>query len=461
MQDYLVSILEIINSNKTDIEMKEALLEYHANDIATIFSELSLNERKKLYRVLDEETLSDIFSYLDDASTFFSEMDKEMAADIIEEMDSDDAVDVLEDLDKDYQEEILGLLEEDALEDINLIRSYNDDELGSLITTNFITIHRSDSVKVAMNEVIKQAAENDNVTIIYVLDDSDKYYGTIDLRDMFIARADSNLDDYIKKTYPKFYDHEAISDTYNALKEYSLESYPILDNNERLIGVITSSDLVELTDDTLSDDYAKLAGLSSEIEAKTSIMKSVGKRLPWLLILLVLGMLISMLISSFEGVVAELPIVVFFQSLVLGMSGNVGTQSLAVTIRTLNDGDVTGKKLAKVVFKEVRVGFINGLLLAICAFVIVGLFISITKLTISVNLDFSYQRAFMISGIISIALIISMTLASFVGAIVPIFFKKIHVDPAVASGPFITTINDIVAVLVYYGLAWLLIWVVL
>ena len=190
-------------------------------------------------------------------------------------------------------------------------------------------------------------------------------------------------------------------------------------------------------------------GLTAEEDLNETLKQSIKKRLPWLIVLLILGMLVSSVVGAFEGVVAILPIVICFQSLILDMAGNVGTQSLAVTIRVLMDEELKAKDKAKLVFKEAKVGFTNGIFLGVLAFVFLGLYVYLFK-------GYDVIHAFLISFCVGISLLLAMIVSSLVGTLVPILFNKIKVDPAVASGPLITTVNDLVAVVIYYGLAWLL-----
>ena len=232
------------------------------------------------------------------------------------------------------------------------------------------------------------------------------------------------------------------------LKDYSEDSIPVLDNDNQLLGVITSASIIDLVDDEMGDDYAKLAGLTAEEDLKEPLKESMKKRLPWLIILLGLGMVVSSVVGIFEKVVTALPIIMCFQSLILDMAGNVGTQSLAVTIRVLMDESLTGKQKLELVWKEMRIGLCNGGLLGILSFALIGLYIYLFK---GKTLLFSYA----VSGCIGVALLLAMLISSAVGTCIPLFFKKINIDPAVASGPLITTVNDLVAVITYYGLSWL------
>ena len=449
LQGVLQQLYDLIEQDVPDAELAEKLSDYHEGDIADIYPRLSEEARKRLARVLPPEELSDVFSYLENAEDYIEDMDKEHAADIIECMDADDAVDLLDELEEDTRDEIIKLLDDEAAEDIKLINSYDDDAVGSRMTTNFILVKSDMSIKAAMKSMVEQAAENDNVSTIYVENQDGAYCGAINLRDLIVARNNIPLDDIIMNSYPSVYATENIEECIERLKDYQEDSIPVLGAKNEVLGVITSTDLIEAVDDQLGDDYAKLAGLTSEDDMKEPMHRSIVKRIPWLLVLFFLGLGVSAVVGSFEKVISSLPFIVSFQSLVLDMAGNVGTQSLAVTIRVLSDERITARQTLKLLWKESRVGLILGLLLGSLSCVLVGAYLCITGT--------AANTAFLTSGCIGIALLVAMILSSFFGTIIPVFFKKIKIDPAVASGPLITTINDLIAVVTYYGLAWLLI----
>lgn len=446
--DYAKELEVIIKSNASDEEIREQLEDYHENDIADVLEELSSEERKKLYRILGKETVSEIFTYLEDVEIYINELDSEVAADIIESMDADDAVDVLDELEEEKSQELIELLDEESRHDIDLIHSYDEDEIGSYMTTNFIVIKRDITVRQAMKALVEQAAENDNIATVYVENQDETFYGAIDLKDLIIAREYTELDDLISTSYPYVYARETVEQCIEDLKDYSEDSIPVLDNDNRILGVITAQDLVEVVDEEMGEDYAMLGGLTAEEDLQEPVLQSIRKRIPWLVILLFLGLGVSAVVGMFEKVVAELTLVMAFQSLILGMSGNVGTQSLAVTIRVLMDENLSFKEKMCLVWKEVRVGFSNGVILGVMAFLIVGGYIYLLRKR---NLLF----AFSVSGCIGMSLIVAMMISGFTGAMIPIIFKKMKVDPAVASGPLISTINDLIGVVVYYGLAWI------
>ncbi len=447
--DYIHELVELIRSGENKEKIAEQLTNYHDNDISNALDELNEEERKMLYHMLGAERVSEIFAYLDDPGKYLGELALEQAADIIENMDADDAVDVLEEVDEEIRNQLIELIDEESKEDIKLICSYEEDEIGSKMTTNFIEIGRSLTIKQAMRALIAQAEENDNISTLFVEDDDGTFYGAVDLKYLIVARTYMTLESLITQSFPYVRDHETISECIERLKDYAEDSIPVLNDKNELIGVITAQDIVEVVDDELGDDYAKLAGMTEEAELEESLGESIKKRLPWLVVLLGLSMCVSTVTSLFEGVIAQLAIIVSFQSVILGMSGNVGTQSLAVTIRLLMDENLETKQKIGMIFREMRIGFSNGLILGILSFLLIGAYLCLAK-------GKSPEYAFAISLCAGIALLMAMTISSIVGTFVPMFFSKIHVDPAVASGPLITTVNDLIGVVTYYGVAWLL-----
>ncbi len=447
--DYIHELVELIRSGENKERIAEQLTNYHDNDISNALDELNEEERKMLYHMLGADRVSEIFAYLDDPGKYLGELALEQAADIIENMDADDAVDVLEEVDEEIRNQLIELIDEESKEDIKLICSYEEDEIGSKMTTNFIEIGRSLTIKQAMRALIAQAEENDNISTLFVEDDDGTFYGAVDLKDLIVARTYMTLESLITQSFPYVRDHETISECIERLKDYAEDSIPVLNDKNELIGVITAQDIVEVVDDELGDDYAKLAGMTEEAELEESLGESIKKRLPWLVVLLGLSMCVSTVTSLFEGVIAQLAIIVSFQSVILGMSGNVGTQSLAVTIRLLMDENLETKQKIGMIFREMRIGFSNGLILGILSFLLIGAYLCLVK-------GKSPEYAFAISLCAGIALLMAMTISSIVGTSVPMFFSKIHVDPAVASGPLITTVNDLIGVVTYYGVAWLL-----
>lgn len=447
--EYEDEILELLRSNLSPKIISDKLKEYHANDLANVLPKLTDHERESLYRMVSIEELAEIFSYCDEPDKYLDELDLVRAASVLEEMEEDDAVDILKNTESPNKKAWIALMSESSQKSIAMLASYDEDEIASRMTTNFVTLPYNISIKEAVSSVIAQAAENDNISVIYVLDEKGVFYGAIDLKDLIIARSTDKLEDLIVTAYPYVYAHEKIDDCLEKLKEYSEESIPVLSDDNHILGVITAQDITEVLDAEMGEDYAKFAGLSAEEDLKEPLGESIKKRLPWLILLLGLGLIVSSVVSVFEGVVAKLTLIMAFQSLILDMSGNVGTQSLAVTIRVLTNEKLTLSEKFKLIWKEMRVGFVNGLALCLISFVGIGIYIMAVK-------HYGPGMAFTISGCVGISLALAMTISSFVGTSIPEFFKSVGIDPAAASGPLITTVTDLVGVVTYYGLSWLL-----
>ena len=442
-------VVRLARSGTSGAQLAQQLDDYHEKDIAAALEQLDQQHRLLVYHALGAERLSEVFAYLNDAGKYLRELPVKSAASILQEMDADDAVDALETVPPETRKALLEQMDSEAKADVRLICSYDEDEIGSQMTTNFILIDRQLTVKQAMRALIAQAEENDNISTIYVSGENGVFCGAIDLKDLIIAREGTSLETLISTSYPYVGAHERIEDCIERLKEYAEDSIPVLNEKKRLIGIITAQDIVEVVDDEMGDDYAKLGGLTAEEDLNESLLVSVKKRLPWLIILLFLGMVVSTVVGLFEGVVAQIALLVCFQSLILDMAGNVGTQSLAVTIRVLMDESLTARQKLELVWKEMRIGLCNGGLLGVLALLFIGLYVWLFK-------GKTVHYAFCLSGCVGVSLLLSMVISSFVGTAIPMFFKKIKVDPAVASGPLITTVNDLVAVVTYYSLSWLM-----
>ena len=451
-RDYHSAILSIVTSDLPDDVLKESLSKYHDNDIASVLEELSTEDKERILNIIGAEAMSDIVSYMDGAVEYISELDADAAADIIEQMDADEALEILEDLDEKIRNEVLELIKDkEVKEEIELINSYDDDEFGSKMSTNFISIPRGASVKSATKTLIAEAAENDNIYTVFVTEEDGSFYGAIDLKDLIVARSNTDLETLISTTFPYLYDKDIISDNIERVRSYEEDLIPVLDTETKeLLGVITSKDIIDIVDEELGDDYAKFAALGSEQERDETLLVSIKKRIPWLIALLFMGLAVSAVVGLFENVVDSLPMIVAFQSLILGMAGNVGTQSLAVTVRALgSDDELNFKDQFIIIAKETRVALLNGLFIGIISFLIVSAYLLLFG-------NCAVAFAFTASLCVGLAMCFAMTISGFTGATIPICLYRFGVDPAVASGPLITTINDLVAVISYYGLAWIL-----
>lgn len=450
--DYSHQILELVSRTLSPKALREELSDYHVSDIAEAFSQLDPDSRDKLFKMLDVDRLADVLAYLDidEQVEYLNTINIKKTLAILPKMEPQDAGRILKKLSRTRREVIFELLDSDLRKKLSRIYAYADDEIGSEMSIDFIEIRRGADIKSTMRALRDQAraTDTDNLSVLYVLDENGLYYGAIRIQDLFAARADSDLEDIIEVNFPFVYANETIDSIVEDLKDYAEDSIPVLSNENNILGIITRQHLLEVVDREMSEDYAKLAGLSAEEDLEETVFQSMAKRTPWLLLLLFLSLGVSAVISMFEGVVARLTVAVVFQSLILDMSGNVGTQSLAVSIRVLADPDVSRKQKLYLMIKEIRAGMANGVIIGIGSTLCLGLFIHFFQ-------GYDWIHAYAISLCIGIAMIVAMTISSFTGTAIPILFQSLHVDPAAASGPLITTLNDLIGATTYYSMIWL------
>ncbi|MGM9661783.1 MAG: magnesium transporter [Oscillospiraceae bacterium] len=447
--DYRAEVAGIVRSNLTPKRMREELLSHHENDVAAALELLKKEERGRLYSVLDAESLSGVLEHAEERQKYIGELGARKKVEVLSRLEAPVAAEYLAGVDRAEREALLELMDEEVRQGIALLSSFDEDEIGSQMSTNYIVIRFPCTVREAMRELVAQAADNDNISTLYVVDGEEALLGAIDLKDLIVARENTALESILMTSYPYVYATEQTGECIERIRGYSEDSIPVLDPQNRLRGVLTAQDIARLVGDEMGEDYARLAGLTAEEDLKEPLKKSIAKRLPWLVVLLGLGIVVSAVVGLFEEVVAHLALVVCFQSLILDMAGNVGTQSLAVTIRVLMDEQVSGREKLALVGKEARVGLTNGCILGLLSFLLVGLYLMVLK-------GQSAALSFSVSLCTGVALLAAMLLASVTGTVIPILFKKLRIDPAVASGPLITTLNDLAAVVVYYGAAWLL-----
>lgn len=447
---FFKEIISIIRKNISPLAMKEKLMQYHENDIALSLPELNEKERELLYSLLDNETLSSVIEYSDEnRNKYLEEISVRRRIKILEKIETDYASSYLSSIPHGERVMITEFLDENSKVELKLLSSFSDDEIGSVMSTNYIHLDYKMSIKEAMRSLQEQAEENDNIQTLYVTKEIDTYYGAIDLKDLIRAREGDTLSSIITTSFPYVYGEDLIEEELNKLKEYKEDSIPVLSKNGKLLGAITSQTIVRLIGESGEEDFAKFAQLGGSEDVKERVRDGIKKRLPWLLLLLLLSTLVSSLIGLYEEVISGLVILMAFQSLVLDMSGNSGTQSLSVTIRILNSEKLTKKENLKLIGKEAKTGLLNGVLLALLAFIVETFYIYfIKKNGIYISLS--------VSLVIALSLLVSMTLSSFFGSLIPILLKKIHIDPAVASGPLITTLNDALGAVTYYSLALLI-----
>lgn len=433
-------------------ELKTRLLEFHPYELSEAIFELSEEQRARLYKVLSPSEISSAISYMEmeDFIPLFNEMKPRYIVNIIQELDVDDSVDIMLDLPEEERAGYLKLMDEQHRTEIKSLFQYKEDTAGSIMTTQYIDIDLDDTVEIAMKKLIAQANDAETINVLYVTNEKDILMGTLSLREIILARKGQIIKDIMNTriiSVNTSFDQEDVADIF---KDYDFTVLPVVDKYNRMLGIITIDDIIDVIDEEAVEDYSRLAAISDvEMDAETeTIWMSSKKRLPWLFILSILGFFTSTIIAQFQDTLNALPTIALFMPMILGMSGNTGTQALAVTVRGLNNGEFDdGPSIRKHLLREGGTGLLNGLLLAITLFGITLIFLSVTN-----NPD-----ALKITEVVSLSILVSLTVATFSGALIPIVINSFKVDPAVASGPFVTMLIDIIALSVYFTLATLLI----
>ena len=446
MKELIISELrETLKGTLSPRAVQDRLMNCHESDIAQALEVLTKEERAKLYVLLTPDRLAEVFSYTEERDRFIGELGINARLALLDHLDTPEVTEYLRGLSQADRETLLSLMDDRLRIEVSYASSFPSDRIGSRMTSDYVSLTEGTPIKAAMKHVISAAAGCDNIMDIYVTDSRGLFAGAVSLKDLIRAREDTPLSSITMKEYPFVH----ADDDIESLDEYNEDTIPVLDREGHLRGVLTSQAITGIIGDELEEDYARLGGLSEEEELTESVGVSVRKRLPWLVILLGLGMVVSSVVGAFEQVVAHLAVIVSFQSLILDMAGNAGTQSLAVTIRVLMDEKLSVRDRLKFMLKEARIGFANGLALAVLSLLFVTAFLFTVK-------SYPFLNAVLFATCTSLALFAAVTLSGVVGSAVPMMFRKLGIDPAVASGPLITTVNDLVAIVLYYGLAWAL-----
>jgi magnesium transporter len=448
---YVEEIIELLQT-KTQEEIHEQILSYHPYEVSETLVEMDSEDRIKFYSVFKGEDISEIISYLeiDDVLEFFEEMKPRYIANIIQDLDIDDAVDIMKALPEEERAAYLKLMTKENQEKIRSLFKYKEDTAGSIMTTEYIEISASDSVEQAMKKLISQAVDAETINTLYVTDTKNELVGTLSLREIILARKGQIIRDIMNAriiSVTSIMDQEDVAEIF---KDYDFTSLPVVDKLNRMLGIITIDDIVDVIEEEASEDYSKFAGISDvEIDNENeTIWMSAKKRLPWLLILSVLGFATSTIIAQFEESLAVVPSIALFMPMILGMAGNTGTQSLAVTVRGLNNSEFDSKTdIRKHLVREVGTGLLNGLIIGAILFFVTWGFLLLTH----------NDNALLITEVVSLSILASLAVSTLSGALIPIIINSFKIDPAVASGPFVTMIVDILALTVYFTLATVLI----
>ncbi|AUJ29312.1 MAG: magnesium transporter [Liquorilactobacillus hordei] len=431
-------IVELLNQQQAT-KFREQFLMLHVYEQALIFVDLDEKQRARAYRYLTPAELADTFNAIEeepeDVAEYFKEMSTKYAAGVISEMYTDNAVDILAYVDSVSLNKYLRLLPREDAAEIKEMLHYEDKTAGAIMATEFVKIIVNQTARSALHVLKKAAVDAETIYYSYVVDADDKLIGVVTLRDLLISDDDLLIEEIMNDQVMSVKVDDDQEDVAKTIRDYNFLAIPVTDYDEKMIGIITVDDIIDVIDEESAEDYSGLAGVDTE-ESSNNPFKSASKRLPWLVTLLFLGMSTATLISHYEQLVSEASILAVFISSITGTAGNAGTQSLAVAVRKLASKD-DEEGLVRTIITELLTGLIIGVTTGLTIFIIVGI----------------WKNNFVLGFVIGLAMMCAIVVANLAGSIIPMAMDKMGFDPAVASGPFISTLSDLTSVLIYFNIA--------
>ena len=404
---------------------RNSFLEMHIYEQGQFYQSLTEENRQLIYSYLSPKELADMFHMKE----YLDEMRPSYAADMLSEMYTDNAVDLLNTLDKKQIAKYLSLMSADDASEIKELLHYEDETAGAIMTTEFVSIVANQTVRSAMYVLKNEADVAETIYYIYVVNQEGQLVGVISLRDLIVNDDDAMISDLMSERVLSVHVGDDQEDVAQTFRDYDFLALPVTDYDDHLLGIVTVDDIIDVIDDEAASDYSGLAGVNVE-EINENPVKAASRRLPWLITLLFLGMSTASLISHYEDLVSE-------ASILAGTAGNAGTQSLAVAVRRLAISDEKDHGFVRLVLAEVLTGVVTGAVTGITIFLIVGF----------------WKHNFILGFVIGMAMLFAITVANLAGSLIPMLMDRLGFDPAVASGPFITTLSDLTSVLIYFNIA--------
>ena len=431
-----------MNQKENDINLNN-LSQMHPADIADHLRNMNHKERIDLFAILDDDMAAQILSELDPQSEYqlLRELSTFKISKLIEKMQPDEAADILADLSSEKQKDVLNLMKKEDSKEVQQLLKYDEESAGGLMTTNFLTLKDNLTASRAI-EALRQFVKDVQAQIVYVyvVDSNNKFTGVLPVKKLITASPNSRLVELVNHntvTVDPSLDQEEVA---RIVSKYNLLAVPVVDKGGQLLGIITVDDVLDVITEEDTEDIYRMAGISHEEIYRKSTLRVVQQRLPWLIATLIGGIVVATLIRNFQATLQQVIALAFFIPVITGMGGNIGIQSSTITVRGLATGNIDLNHIKGVIYKEIRQALIMGV---VCG-VVVGI------------VAYLFDNNPVLGLVLMVAMFVAILVAALIGVLVPLLFEKINIDPAIASGPFITTANDITGVLIYFLMAnWL------
>lgn len=446
-QELYKEIAELIEK-KSFLHLREKVLEMNSVDIAELIDEATSSEAIVIFRLLPKELAADAFSYMEPETRqqlikVFT--DKELNQ-IVNELYIDDVTEILEEMPANVVRRILKAVSPEDRKAINQILKFPENSAGSLITTEFVALKSSMTVEEAIAYIRKHGPDKITIYTCFVIDTRRRLQGVVTVKDLLLAESDAIIGDLMETNVISAFTTDDREDAADKCQKYDLTVLPVVDTENRLVGIITIDDILDVIEEETTEDFEKMAAISpgDKPYLKTGVFEIFKNRIPWLLILMISSTFTGMIISSFEAALASSIVLTAFIPMLMNSGGNSGSQTSVTIIRSLAVGDIEFKDIFRILFKELRVSIICGIVLAVVNF---GKILLIDNMLLSENVSIE------VAAVVSLTLLLTIIIAKLIGCVLPLLAEKLHFDPAVMASPFITTIVDAVSLLIYFKIA--------
>jgi len=407
-------------------------------DLADLIEHLEAEERLFIFKILEPEEAGDVLVEIEPPvqESIISGLDNEVISDIVEELDSDDAADLVGDLPNERAREVIKSVGDEVSEELGKLLPYEEDTAGGIMALEFVAIRADATVKDAVETIRGKREEVENLYYIWAVDDFERLAGHVSLKDLLLESPERRINEIMDTEIISVQTNTDQEEVARLVKKYDLVSIPVVDERYRLVGRITHDDIIDVLEEEVDEDISLMAGVIKQEIAEESPLKISRARLPWLIAGLLGGILAAAVINQFESSLERVLALAFFFPVIMAMGGNTGTQAATVAVRGMATGDISLVNVGKRLWVEMKVAFVNGIICGVLLGLIVGFWISDYRL----------------GAVVAIALILIVLNSGFIGAAVPLVLKRLNIDPAIATGPFVTTLNDILSLLIYLGL---------
>jgi magnesium transporter len=439
ISEKLVEDVKSSIKEKNSVFLKKMIDDFRPADLADLIEHLKPEERLFLFEMLEPEGAGEVLVEIETPvqESIISDLDNQSITEIVQELDSDDAADLVGDLPAERAKNIIEILEDETSEELEKLLPYHEDTAGGIMALEYVSVRDQSTIQEAIDIIRQKREEVEKLYYLWVVDDYNKLVGLISLKDLVLESPDRIVREIMNPEVISVDVHRDQEEVAQLFKKYDLVAVPVVDEYHRLVGRITHDDIIDVIEEEVDEDIALMAGVIRQEVAEESSVKISRARLPWLIAALLGGILAAVVIKKFEASLEKWIALALFFPVVMAMGGNTGTQASAVAVRGLATGDISLVNIGRRLWVEMKVALANGI---ICG-ILLGLIVTV------------WFNDYGLGLIIAVALMLIILISGFIGAAVPLALKKINIDPALATGPFVTTSNDIISLLIYLGLA--------